>query len=563
MMLWPFIGLLLALSVDGGCYLKKLCSSVSGTSSYYTQKTRLYQFQRSAPQFCLAIRQHGIYECYTESIVDIIINRFLSGSYVMDVINPSDGSLQEMDLYVTPDADQHRIISHVNIEYPAFGSILTKKLDIGISRTDETLISSMHVSIIGVTELDMSPYTLQIESQQADAEPGSIFYSITPRLAYMDNISGDVHTLDGASAHGYLELVLSDEEIKSNRRYANYHLHTPGSNMIDSNELQIATKPTSVLLELPINICVFSGDKWDGQKQIWVQQSQFMDRTKYHFIWLVHLEPNETHNPRTSLNPVVRSIAHLHHITIAQNPNFQLNLSQLEENPGDGTLSASAVWGNDHRRLYQYAHARLLAANYSIERITPHWCQQFYQNMQRTLQSQDCDIVVYGNQGGGSADIVILDTAAVLNIPTVGELQNLNVASDQVPTVLVAPSWYAAEHESVQRSVRAHTQRRSHQSTHSRHRVNEAESVVVIPPSVDIAVFDPERFHSLSSSNPLNVDSAYRHPACTVTGDVPLQKANSPCIVIAFVARLSTGINSIFYMRFTLLVEEISYSPCL
>eukprot|EP01032_Pedospumella_encystans_P017323 gene17323-19744_t len=92
----------------------------------------------------------------------------------MDVINTSDGSVHGVDLYVAHEADQYRIISHVNIEYPTFGSILTKKLDIGISRTDDAPISSMHVSIIGVTEMDMSPHTLQIESQQADAEPGEL-----------------------------------------------------------------------------------------------------------------------------------------------------------------------------------------------------------------------------------------------------------------------------------------------------------------------------------------------------------------------------------------------------
>ena len=471
----------------------------------------------------------------------------------MDVINISDGSVHEVDLFVAHEADQYRIISHVNIEYPAFGSILTKKLDIGISRTDDTPISSMYVSIIGVTEIDMSPFTLQIESQQADAEPGSIFYSITPRLTYMEEISGGVHTLDGSSAYGYLELVLSDKEIKSNRRYANYQLNTPAGSNEDDNVLVLQeTQPQApTVIAPPINICVFSGDKWDGQKQIWVQQSQFMDHTKYHFTWLVHLEPDEVQTPRTSLNPVVRGISHLSHITIAQNPNFQLNLSQLEEIPGDGSMPASAVWNNDHRKLYQYAHERLLAANYSIQHITPHWCQQFYQNMQHTLQSQDCDIVVYGNQGGGSADIVIIDTAAVLNIPTVGELQNLNVASDQVPTVLVAPSWYAAEHESVQRSVRAYKHQRRLREMHGKQSANGIESVVVIPPSVDIEVFDPARFHSSSPSGHVSGGpDVYRHPACAVTGHFPSKQTNFPCVVIAFVARLSTGRGSIYICTF-------------
>ena len=65
------------------------------------------------------------------------------------------------------------------------------------------------------------------------------------------------------------------------------------------------------------------------------------------------------------------------------------------------------------------------------------------------IEDEKCDVVVYGNNRGFSSDVFLVHAARMAGVPLVGELLNLYVHRDVVPDVLVGPSHYSVEHESI------------------------------------------------------------------------------------------------------------------
>ena len=63
---------------------------------------------------------------------------------------------------------------------------------------------------------------------------------------------------------------------------------------------------------------------------------------------------------------------------------------------------------------------------------------------------QSCDIIVYGNSRGYGFEVLLVDAANMLHIPSVTELVNLYIDSDILPTVIISPSHYALTHKSIQ-----------------------------------------------------------------------------------------------------------------
>lgn len=176
-----------------------------------------------------------------------------------------------------------------------------------------------------------------------------------------------------------------------------------------------------------------------------------------------------------------------------------------------------------------------MLANYSIDAVRPQWCQQFYLLLRAALPRERCSVIVYGNERGFSPDVLVTDAARILGIPTVAELLNLFVDVDVVPTVLVAPSAFAIEHESIQTVLQFHSQVGG-----QRHPLAvRMPLAVVIPPSADTNAFNPARFAENRALNP----AVYQHPACKASGYSysSTDRPSAPCVVIAFIARLSPG----------------------
>lgn len=149
--------------------------------------------------------------------------------------------------------------------------------------------------------------------------------------------------------------------------------------------------------------------------------------------------------------------------------------------PSDGAPPAADVWGGDVDNVYRYMHQRLVVAGGDLRSVSPEWCRNVYGQMERHFKALNCDVIVYGNNRGFSSDILITDTARSLGIPTIAELLNLFIDPYIVPDVVVGPSTYAVQHESVVSSIAACL---TTSATPREHPV-----VVVIPPAVDTELF--------------------------------------------------------------------------
>jgi hypothetical protein len=200
---------------------------------------------------------------------------------------------------------------------------------------------------------------------------------------------------------------------------------------------------------------------------------------------------------------------------------------------------------------HRYAHESLILANYTIDRVQPLWCRQFYTILRDALPPLSCSAIVYGNERGFSADVLVTDAARILGIPTVAELLNLYVHKDVLPTVMVAPSTFAVEHESIQAAL---NERYTVPATGKLGPLH-SPLAAVIPPAVDTSRLNPAIYRGRKyAPNSYAQEGVYAHPACEIRGEVPRDEKGipvKPCVIVGFLARLSPGqyANEIRYHR--------------
>jgi hypothetical protein len=435
--------------------------------------------------------------------------------------------------------DKKYMTSYVTVSSPEFGAMVSDKLAIEIGSIGSQRFDSIYFEAPGVAKSHLDPDTEVIESTNMNVQPSSVFYTMHTVKSGGEQGEED---LRGPPTKGHLEFVLSDAEIQRSRRFRD---REAGGVANDKSDVLNAPRPAhsaggesgfpgrTTAVAGRTEVCIFAGPKLDGQKQIWVQQSRHMDPAQFHFTWLVHLQAGVPLEAQAESNPVLQMLAALPGITVAANPTFQLELSMIAEDPGDGRGPASLIWRGVLADLYMYAYESLEAAGFDIDKIRPRWCRDLFANMRDTMLAHSCDVVVYGNQGGFGSDVTIVQAARVLGVPTVGELMNLNLHALTTPVAVVAPSTFVIEHESIAAVLAAQASAQSQRNDH-------ASFGVVIPPSVDVSKFDPARYRLDGVGAGGRSPSVYSHPRCSTQWE-DQSLAHSPCFVVGFVARLSPG----------------------
>jgi hypothetical protein len=417
-------------------------------------------------------------------------------------------------------------VRSVHIVSPPFGSLQNKRLEVHIKVASSVAVERIVFDATGIVVLELPPDTQLIESKVDNIDPGSMFYTV--RTVYAD---GTQET----SAHGYLEFVVDETEIIEHRQFVE---RTQSQARVPSGG---SPPPTPVgSRESRVNVCFFGADLMDGQRRIWLLQSEHMDRSRFRFKWILgQHQGGDLGDTATVADSSVRSqLKHLTYVEVLDSPGFEISLQELQDDPGDGGPPASAVWRGDADNLFRYAHQRLIKHKHVINEVRPQWCRRMYQRTRDVLLRGNCSIVVYGNtrlqDGKVGGDVVITDTARALGIPSVAELMNLFVSEQILPDVIVAPSAYALQHESIQ-AVLGNARSGVNRSTGATVDVTQQLSAklvgVVIPPAVDTAHFDPTRYRAASGEREAHT---YRHPACG-------EEALVPCVVVGFIARLAPG----------------------
>jgi len=50
------------------------------------------------------------------------------------------------------------------------------------------------------------------------------------------------------------------------------------------------------MMPKPLRVCIWSSDTLDGQRQIWLLQTTYMNNSEYHFIWILDLSIQDNSN---------------------------------------------------------------------------------------------------------------------------------------------------------------------------------------------------------------------------------------------------------------------------
>jgi hypothetical protein len=280
--------------------------------------------------------------------------------------------------YETPLLDVVDLIS------PPFGAILHGQLSVRFlhheheesATTSKPLagLPEVEFNVLGIMQNTFDRTAQTIESTSGVIEPASWFFQLAPKVTFeIDSVSagavddGLVGVLYGYPTYGYIEFVLSDEEIAANRLY-NPHSHSsshssPHSSssatrplLLDSNhfatpppeaaeigfsheESGVHSKPST------IRICIWGSNVMDGQKQIWLQQIESMQGARFAFTWILSLPEGQqlSHaegghaNPDLfdSYNSVLKRLVALPHCRVVDSPfnGFSLKVEELLEAP--------------------------------------------------------------------------------------------------------------------------------------------------------------------------------------------------------------------------------------
>ena len=210
---------------------------------------------------------------------------------------------------------------------------------------------------------------------------------------------------------------------------------------------------------------------------------------------------------------------------------------------------------------------RLRQNNFDISTLRPLWARTVFEKLVRNMQGNNCDVVVYGNDRGFNADVLLRDTAFAMDIPTAVELLNLFIDPNMLPTALIAPSHYAGQHESILDSIQAAQSTTNRHSSSSRggawkEVVTPLPLIEVIPPSVDMTKFN--KTNLLENAAAHHAAAINYHKDCVSINEFnkkyPPNNASRhgtaaagemrDCIHIGFIARLAPEKNPGLFIQF-------------
>jgi len=215
---------------------------------------------------------------------------------------------------------------------------------------------------------------------------------------------------------------------------------------------------------------------------------------------------------------------------------MKVSYEEFQEKDSDNnSLTDADISKSD--KIMIYAHERLEKANFEINNITPKWVKNIYKSIADTLTEQQCDVIVFGNNRGITPDKLLTDVGTVLSIPTVVELSNLFMDPTLNPNIIVAPSTYSANHESIKELGVLFDIENTDVCSYDNSCINNYTKIVIIPPAVDTNKFSKKNVELYGGkiNNPLCLDD---------------------CINIGFIARLAIEKNvGLFLMMSSILIK--------
>ena len=434
----------------------------------------------------------------------------------------------------------------VDLISPAFGTIMANNLsiayDVNGNYVPQMIIvmdtSYVNFKVEGILEGHSAPVNSKEITGRSDIEPGSWFFSLTPIIDSRIKENGSIERLDGYPNLGYIEFVLSRESIDKNRRFSVAWKEISNQNHIIKPPQKRASEDESSKTVDQTRLCIWGTFKMDGQKNIFLKQLQYLDRTRFAFTWVAAEWPaevakgngSEEYKQHADLRSRLSTMSHVK-VVFSPYATHAIDVKQVDEHAEGGDVPLSSAFQKNESLMHEYISSRFRLSNGDIDSISPPWVKTLYTLMRTHFRNEMCDIVVYGNSRGLSSNMLITDTARALGIPTVSELLNLFINPGTIPRAVVGPSMYSVEHERESLS-KTKIMMTDADVTHRRKQcAKETDEVmtVIIPPSVDTNRFDPDKIEEK--------DIVY-HPHC-----IGRMMPTEHCFTIGFVARLSAEKN--------------------
>ena len=416
----------------------------------------------------------------------------------MNIVSPSSGSLIYDILNITLDGsydiyfDVKGITSHHMVNLMSIHSFDGLSVDPGTwVMTITPTISRKYYDILSLS-------SHQSHSLQSSSLP---------------SLSSSEEILYGYPTHHYIEFVLSEEKIHNLRRYYNeindshyrqslsslndnysnisqynsssnevvdsvFYVHTANNSNINNSNGDSCNKNNyddhdnsnyvdhddnnDVDSGKKLNVCIFSNNVMDGQKTIWLQQSQYMYQydNSIRFTWfldiydenpvmlaLLKISNRSGSSFNSSINDNYRDNYNHTPISIKQGPVLTLSQHDLHAKPDDGREAVINIWNNNITIVYKYIYDSLIIANGNINQVTPLWCREFYLLLSNEFINEDCSVVVYGNPRHFNIYSLVISVADTLHIPSITELCNHYLNEYMIPDAIVSPSIHAIEHD--------------------------------------------------------------------------------------------------------------------
>lgn len=412
----------------------------------------------------------------------------------VDILRPVHGSLTSgnMELLITWQPNYYSYLDLLMRDQDKFALDASSDL----IRSGEVEAGSWFLQLKGKRRIVHVPNPLE-HHQSFDADPDATWYM---EEAFPEEI--------------YLEFVLSREEIQQQRLFVNHQAsprfdetnaspHTPGSlakygvqygeiislhmhhdleHRLWSNAALYQTLYSSSIIprnarsdpdtstnkSRRIHVCIWTGNKMDGQKVIWLQQLRHMDRRRFRFSVILSQQGNPVPvHDLTILESEEYIYKHIYALAKGHEEDIRIGHSALDSRPiEDFEMREEIMLNATHNtscaqyaqrnltRILEFVHSRFVAANADIDDMRPLWCRDFYQLIRAQIVAEDCDMLVYGNGRAYTAEIFFLDIARHLRIPVVSELLNLYLHPELMPNVVVAPSHHSLYHASIAEPMR-------------------------------------------------------------------------------------------------------------
>ena len=106
------------------------------------------------------------------------------------------------------------------------------------------------------------------------------------------------------------------------------HIYLYISTIVGVSTSTTITTTKSIIKLKPLRICIWSPDILDGQRQIWLLQTTHMNRSEYHFIWILDMNTNDNNIKVKNKHSIYHSLVLLPNVTIVNHPTLVVSIGK-------------------------------------------------------------------------------------------------------------------------------------------------------------------------------------------------------------------------------------------